>query len=208
MIDFDLSGQTAIVTGTSGNLGPIWAETLRDLGVRVYGFGLPVYDIRSMQQAEKFVNEMYYGPDILINNAGIDNPPDTDAKIFKNWDEILDVNLTGVKNMIKAVLPGMIDRSQGHIINIGSMYGLVSPDQSLYPDDFEKPVAYGVSKAGLLHLTKLIATQFGNNGIRCNCLTLGPVYSPAHSPEFREKMIARIPLGRMANKQDLKQALR
>ena len=207
MIDFNLSGQTAIVTGGSGNLGPIWVEALHEIGVRVCHFGLPVYDIRSANQIEKFINAMFHKPDILINNAGIDNPPGTDAKIFKNWDEILDVNLTGAKNMIKAVLPGMVDRGKGHIINIGSMYGMVSPDQSLYPDDFEKPAAYSVSKAGLLHLTRLIAAHFGKYGVRCNCLTLGPVYSDSHDSEFRKKMHARIPLGHMAYKQDLKRAL-
>ena len=205
MIDFDLSGQTAIVTGTSGNLGPIWVEALKEMGVTVFCFDLPAYDVRNLDDISTV--ETLANPDILINNAGIDNPPGTDAKIFKNWDEILDVNLTGAKNMIKAVLPGMIDRGKGHIINIGSMYGMVSPDQSLYPDDFEKPAAYSVSKAGLLHLTRLMAAQFGKHGVRCNCLTLGPVYSRSHDSEFRKKMYARIPLGRMAYKQDLKQAL-
>ncbi len=208
MIDFDLSGQTAIVTGSSGNLGPIWVEALDDAGIPdIRSFDLPMYDVRSLKQTEEFIDGMIYEPDILINNAGIDNPPGTDAKIFKNWDEILDVNLTGAKNMIKAVLPGMVDRGKGHIINIGSMYGMVSPDQSLYPDEFEKPAAYSVSKAGLLHLTRLMAAHFGKYGIRCNCLTLGPVYSRSHDSEFRRKMLDRIPLGRMADKQDLKRAL-
>ena len=205
MIDFDISGQTAIVTGVSGNLGPIWIEALEDLGVEVFGYDLPLYDVRHIEIAQIFMIKIK--PAILINNAGIDNPPGTDAKIFKNWDEILDVNLTGAKNMIRAVLPGMVDRGRGHIINIGSMYGMVSPDQSLYPDEFEKPAAYSVSKAGLLHLTRLMAAQFGKYGVRCNCLTLGPVYSQSHSPEFRKKMLDRIPLGRMADKQDLKRAL-
>ncbi len=230
MIDFDLSGQTAIVTGTSGNLGPVWIEALDEAGIMVFDFDLPKFDVMNIEQINYFFNELSEGiknddwafrdvhpigdfnyvghwPDILINNAGIDNPPGTDAKIFKNWDEILAVNLTGAKNMIKAVLPGMVERGKGHIINIGSMYGLVSPDQSLYPDDFEKPAAYSVSKAGLLHLTRLMAAQFGKHGVRCNCLTLGPVYSRSHDSEFRKKMYARIPLERMANKQDLKRAL-
>ncbi len=208
MIDFDLSGQTAIVTGTSGNLGPIWVEALKDLGCRVYKFRFEGgWDVTKKKDTRDFLKLGDKKPDILINNAGIDNPPGTDAKIFKNWDEILVVNLTGAKNMIKAVLPGMVDRGKGHIINIGSMYGMVSPDQSFYPDDFEKPAAYSVSKAGLLHLTRLMAAQFGKHGVRCNCLTLGPVYSRSHNPEFRKKMHSRIPLERMADKQDLKRAL-
>ena len=205
MIDFDLSGQTAIVTGTSGNLGPIWVEALEDLNVEVFGYDLPFYDVRDIEIAQTFMKKTK--PNILINNAGIDNPPGTDAKIFKNWDEILDVNLTGAKNMIEAVLPGMLDRGYGQIINIGSIYGLVSPDQRNYPDEFEKPAAYGASKAGLMHLTRLVAARYGQYGIRCNNLVIGAVESPSHTPEFKEKMKGNIPAGRMANREDLKKAL-
>ncbi len=210
MTSLDLSGQTAIVTGTSGNLGPIWVEALRDVGITVTDFDLPNYDVRHTVDITKYIDllsSFSFYPDILINNAGIDNPPDTDSTFFGNWDDILAVNLTGAKNMIEAVLPGMLDRGHGQIINIGSMYGLVSPDQRNYPDDFEKPAAYGASKAGLMHLTRLVAARYGQYGIRCNNLVIGAVESPSHTPAFKEKMKGNIPAGRMANKEDLKKAL-
>ncbi len=207
MIDFDLSGQTAIVTGTSGNLGPIWVEALNEINVKVYGLNLPDHDISSMQDISAYMLWMNTDIDILINNAGIDNPPETKSTFFGNWDEILAVNLTGAKNMIEAVLPGMLDRGHGQIINIGSMYGLVSPDKRNYPDGFEKPAAYGASKAGLMHLTRLVAAQYGQYGIRCNNLVIGAVGSPSHAPKFKEKMTSAIPSDRMANKEDLKKAL-
>ncbi len=205
MINLDLSGQTAIVTGTSGNLGPIWVEALTEIGVDVFSFDLPDLDVTDLDQPRQFAWK--FQPDILINNAGIDNPPETKSTFWGNWDEILAVNLTGAKNMIEAVLPGMIDRGHGQIINIGSMYGLVSPDKRNYPDGFEKPAAYGASKAGLMHLTRLVAAQYGQYGIRCNNLVIGAVGSDSHAPEFKEKMESAIPSGRMANKEDLKKAL-
>ena len=120
MIDLDLSGQTAIVTGTSGNLGPIWVEALEEVGItEIFCFDLPGWDVRDLQ------GKIMLNVNILINNAGIDSPPETKSTFFGNWDEILSVNLTGAKNMIEAVLPGMVERGHGQIINIGSMYGLV-----------------------------------------------------------------------------------
>ena len=205
MTNLDLSGQTAIVTGTSGNLGPIWVEALEETGCKILGFDFPVYDVTVPGESRIFA--MTKKIDILINNAGIDNPPGTNSTFFGNWDEILAVNLTGAKNMIKAVLPGMIERGRGHIINIGSMYGLVSPDKRNYPDGFKKPAAYGASKAGLMHLTRLVAAHYGEYGIRCNNLIIGAVSSSSHAMEFKEKMESAIPSGRMADKEDLKKAL-
>ena len=205
MTNLDLSGQTVIVTGTSGNLGPIWVEALEDVGATVFSFDLPDLDVIDPDQPRQFAWK--FQPDILINNAGIDSPPETKSTFFGNWDEILAVNLTGAKNMIEAVLPGMIKRGHGQIINIGSMYGLVSPDKRNYPDGFEKPAAYGASKAGLMHLTRLVAAQYGQYGIRINNLVIGAVESESHRPKFKEKMTSAIPSGRMANKEDLKKAL-
>ena len=205
MTNLDLSGQTVIVTGTSGNLGPIWVEALEDVGATVFSFDLPDLDVIDPDQPRQFAWK--FQPDILINNAGIDSPPETKSTFFGNWDEILAVNLTGAKNMIEAVLPGMIKRGHGQIINIGSMYGLVSPDKRNYPDGFEKPAAYGASKAGLMHLTRLVAAQYGQYGIRINNLVIGAVESESHRPKFKEKMTSAIPMGRMANKEDLKKAL-
>ncbi len=205
MTNLDLSGQTVIVTGTSGNLGPIWVEALEDVGATVFSFDLPDLDVIDPDQPRQFAWK--FQPDILINNAGIDSPPETKSTFFGNWDNIMAVNLTGAKNMIEAVLPGMIERGHGQIINIGSMYGLVSPDKRNYPDGFEKPAAYGASKAGLMHLTRLVAVQYGQYGIRCNNLVIGAVESDSHRPNFKEKMTSAIPTGRMANKEDLKKAL-
>ena len=205
MTNLDLFGQTAIVTGTSGNLGPIWVEALEEVGVKVFSFDLPDLDVIDPDQPRQFAWK--FQPDILINNAGIDSPPETKSTFFGNWDEIIAVNLTGAKNMTEAVLPGMVERGHGQIINIGSMYGLVSPDKRNYPDGFIKPAAYGASKAGLMHLTWLVAAQYGQYGIRCNNLVIGAVASDSHRPKFKEKMTSAIPSGRMANKEDLKKAL-
>ena len=96
---------------------------------------------------------------------------------------------------------------RGAIVNIGSLYASVSPDARFYdhlPADppFLKPPAYGASKAGVLNLTRYLATHWGPSGVRVNALSPGGVEG-GQDPEFRHKFVARVPLGRMAEAHDL-----
>jgi NAD(P)-dependent dehydrogenase (short-subunit alcohol dehydrogenase family) len=101
----------------------------------------------------------------------------------------------------------MVRRRRGSIINIGSLYASVSPDRSLYDHiradpPFIKPPAYGASKAGLVNLTRYLATHWAPYGVRVNALSPGGVLG-GQDPEFKRKFCAKVPMGRMAEASDL-----
>jgi NAD(P)-dependent dehydrogenase (short-subunit alcohol dehydrogenase family) len=156
-------------------------------------------------------------PRILVNNAGIDQPPDSAARTFAPEDvplddfrRTVDVNLTGTFNAIQAFGAPMRDAGRGSIVNIGSLYGSIAPEPTFYdhiPVDppFLKPAAYGASKAGVLALTRYFARLWGGAGVRVNTLSPGGVRGGqgGQDPDFTAKYCARVPLQRMAKPEDL-----
>lgn len=155
--------------------------------------------------------------DGLVNNAALD--PKFDAQHaaehtqafeqypLEAWNLALGVNLTGMFLCAQAVAPAMLAQGKGVIVNISSTYGLVGPDQRLYetgdpgsPTAF-KPVTYSVTKAGVLGLTRYLATYWAGKGIRVNSLTPGGVYNE-HDTGFVRRYSYRTPLGRMAEREE------
>lgn len=151
---------------------------------------------------------------ILVNNAGVDQPADsagTRSRIedlpIEQFRRMLDVNLMGTFQVTQLFGAGMAARGSGSIINIGSLYASVSPDQRLYdhfPGDlpFLKSPAYGASKAGVVSMTKYFSTLWGAHGVRVNTLSPGGVLG-GQDDQFTRKYAARVPLGRMARTEDL-----
>lgn len=151
---------------------------------------------------------------ILVNNAGIDTPPSTMEGGFRietmsldGWRAVLEVNLLGAFQASQVFGAPMLERRHGSIVNIGSLYASVSPDARFYehiPMDppFLKPPAYGASKGALLNLTRYLATHWAPSGVRVNALSPGGVLG-GQDAEFRRKFTARVPLGRMAEADDL-----
>lgn len=137
------------------------------------------------------------------NNAFEDYPLDA-------WRSAVDVNLTGLFLCAREASRQMIKQNSGVIINICSTYGLVGPDQRIYekpgqPPQY-KPVYYSVTKAGVLGLTRYLATYFGGKNIRANALTPGGVFNN-HEEPFVTNYSARTVLGRMARKDEMSGAL-
>lgn len=161
------------------------------------------------------VNEVWGVPHALINNAALDSPPDAPAEENgpfeqypeRSWDRVMDVNVKGVILTCQVVGGQMAETRRGSIINISSVYGLVSPDQRIYEyrrgaeAPFFKPVAYSVSKSSLLNLTRYLATYWAGCGVRVNTLTCGGVFN--HQDEqFLQSYCTRVPLGRMAREDE------
>jgi NAD(P)-dependent dehydrogenase (short-subunit alcohol dehydrogenase family) len=156
--------------------------------------------------------------DILINNAAID--PKFDAAVaaqqansFEDypqslWQKSLDVNLTGAFLCSQAVGRAMRSAKQGVVVNICSTYGIVAPDQRLYQRDGEerqtlfKPAAYAVTKAGIAHLTRYLATYWAPYHIRVNTLTPHGIYN-AQDEQFVRRYAERCPMGRMARPDEM-----
>lgn len=159
-------------------------------------------------------------PTVLINNAGLDSNPDSsleDAQRFENypedsWDKVIDVNLKGTFLCCQVFGSKMADNGKGSIINISSIYGIVSPDQSLYDyrrargEDFYKPVAYSASKSGLINLTKYLSVYWAKENVRVNTLTIAGVLNN-QDQDFLDNYNKRIPIGRMANQDEYNGAI-
>jgi NAD(P)-dependent dehydrogenase (short-subunit alcohol dehydrogenase family) len=155
-------------------------------------------------------------PQALVNCAAIDTTPSAPAEEVgpfeqfpeQLFDRVMDVNVKGTLLACQVVGGRMAEAGRGSVVNISSIYGLVSPVQEIYDfrrrlgDPFVKPVAYSVSKSALFNLTRYLATYWARRGVRVNTLTLAGVFNDQH-PEFVEAYSARIPIGRMADPQEV-----
>lgn len=153
-------------------------------------------------------------PDGLVNNAGIDTQPSAPPSVsgpFEDFPEevfreVVEVNLVGTFLMTQRVGARMRRAGKtGSIVNVGSIYGMVSPIQDIYSfrkEDtgvpFIKPVAYSAAKSGIYNLTRYCATYWGREGIRVNTLTISGVERADQDPRFKKNYTQRIPIGRMA----------
>jgi NAD(P)-dependent dehydrogenase (short-subunit alcohol dehydrogenase family) len=226
-----LAGAVAVVTGALGKLGPVWIAALADAGATVIGVDLQaegaeaphgcaaleagdVTDRASLDGVRERVFAEHDVPSVLVNNAGIDQPPDAAAFTYRIEDvplddfrRTLDVNLAGAFNATQVFGAPMRDAGRGSIVNIGSLYASIAPEPGFYDHiesdpPFLKPAAYGASKAGVVSLTRYFARLWGPHGVRVNTLSPGGV-AGGQDDEFLRKYSARVPLGRMAEPSDL-----
>ena len=207
----ELAGRVAVVTGALGNLGPVWTAALAGRGATVVGIdvregeGVRQADVTDRGALERVLAETGT-PAILVNNAGIDAPPGGDEGEFSRT---LEVNVTGVYNATQVFGRAMCEAGGGSIVNIGSLYASVAPIPSFYEHiepPFTKPAAYGASKAAVVNLTRYFARLWGPYGVRVNALSPGGVRG-GQDEEFVRKYSERVPLGRMAEPEDLVGAL-
>ncbi|MDQ3621884.1 MAG: SDR family oxidoreductase [Verrucomicrobiota bacterium] len=169
----------------------------------------------SIEMALNQIQARWETPFALINNAALDSPPNAPAEEtgpFENypaesWDKVMEVNVKGVFLASQIFGGAMAEAGRGSIINISSIYGVVSPDQRIYQyresrgAPFFKPVAYSASKSALLNLTRYLATYWAGRAVRVNTLTLAGVFND-HDAEFLKGYCARMPLGRMADESE------
>jgi NAD(P)-dependent dehydrogenase (short-subunit alcohol dehydrogenase family) len=163
----------------------------------------------TLEAALASITKRYSCPSGLINNAALDSPPNSPASENgpfedypeESWDKVMSVNAKGVFLCSQVFGKAMADEGRGSIANVASIYGAVSPDQSLYQyrrergEVFFKPVAYSASKSALYNLTRYIAVYWGPRGVRANTLTFAGVYNQ-QDPEFLEQYSRKIPLRR------------
>ena len=197
---FDLSGRVAVVTGGMGQLGQVYAAGLAERGMKVAVFDvasgeLPegvachAVDVTKRGAIEAALGELVseWGvPHLLVNNAALDSPPDAPAEEVgpfesypeESFDAVMDVNVKGAFLASQVIGGAMAREGRGSIVNVSSIYGVLSPVQDLYAfrrdrgETFVKPVAYSVSKSAVLNLTRYLATYWAKSGVRVNTLTL------------------------------------
>ncbi len=181
-----------------------------------------ISDKKSIQSGVAEVVARWGVPHILVNNAGIDTQPSAPPEVsgpFENFPEevfreVVEVNLTGTFLMIQAVGALMAQEGRGSIINIGSIYGMLSPIQDIYAYKgektgipFIKPVAYSAAKSGLYNLTRYCATYWAKKGVRVNILSPSGVFRDTQDKEFQANYCNRIPVGRMARPEEYNGAI-
>lgn len=151
--------------------------------------------------------------DVLINNAATKSPnffAPLEKFPLSDWNQVMSVNVTGMFLAIRELGPIMVKQGHGNIINISSIYGVVGPDQRIYEGSWYEelggaintPLIYSATKGAVVAMTKYMATYWADKGIRCNTLTPGGV-SSGQNGVFHEKYSARIPMGRMAQAEEI-----
>jgi NAD(P)-dependent dehydrogenase (short-subunit alcohol dehydrogenase family) len=216
------AGAGVVVADLNAATSEAFAAELRSDGYQAIGISVDVTQPDSVQaMVEACVGE-YGRLDVLVCSAAMD--PKFDAEnitqqnnnAFENyplsaWNQAVEVNLTGVFLCCQAAARQMVAQGgDGSIINICSTYGLVPPDQRIYekpgkPKSF-KPVFYTATKAGVLGLTKYIASYYAGTRIRANCLTPGGIYNH-HDETFERNYAYRTIMNRMANLDEMNGAL-
>ena len=126
---------------------------------------------------------------------------------MNSFDRVMDVNVKGSVICCQVIGGAMAKAGRGSIVNISSIYGMVSPDQGIYEyrrlqgEDFFKPVAYSVSKSSIFNLTKYLATYWAKKGVRVNTITFAGVFN-GQDERFLNAYCAKVPMGRMAQREE------
>lgn len=189
-------------------------DRLRELGCSVGFFAFDVTQKEGWLAVREHAITTFGRVDILVNNAGFTNQSKSanfDASFenfpLEDWNAIMNVNLTGTFLGCQVIGQHMLERGAGSIINMASLYGVVSPNHKIYPGTgISQPAAYSVSKHGVVALTKYLATLWAEKGVRVNALTPGGIWN-GHEGLFLERFQQLNPIGRMSDKSELRGGL-
>jgi len=234
---FDLNGRVALVTGAAGYLGralvtalaeagaTVWltgrnAERLTDFAGAMTGKGLDarplpfdVTDPAAVATALRTVEAESGRLDVLVNNAHHPRSGSFTTAERADFTEAAELALGAAHGLMVAALP-LLERAAADgspsVINIASMYGMVSPDPHAYASpEMQNPPYYGAAKAGLLQLTRHAATHLAGNGVRVNAISPGPFPSaaPPSDPTLIDRLAAKVPLGRVGRPEELATAV-
>lgn len=231
---FDIKGKTALITGATGYLGSAMACVLAEAGAHVlvnsrsqersdalvkklvdtgYSAEPAVFDVTNQRAIDGFFGS-FKGRQlhILINNAYVGGGGSIELSNAKAYADSYDVTILAAHNLLKAALPALRKAVQADgeasVINLASMYAMVSPDQRIYESAAGvNPPFYGAAKAALIQWTRYAACEFGAEGIRVNSISPGPFPSDAvqkNNPAFIEKLANKVPMRRIGLSDEIK----
>lgn len=216
---FDIEKKIFLVTGAYGLIGSNLCHFLTDNNATVVAVGKKEEKLKDLKTAAFFkadisnegdvtslwssLTKKFKRIDVLINNAAKSTSNTFENLTAKEWDNIIGTNVKGTFLMCKQGFNSGLLKSGSSIINISSIYGIVSPDQRIYGDSgLNSSSVYGCSKAGVIQLTKYLATYLAGKSIRVNCISLGGIFNnqPAY---FLQKYIEKTPLNRLGVVDDI-----
>lgn len=230
LADFDLTGRRALVTGGGDGLGRQMTEALIDAGAAVVICGRRAEPLRRTAAELGDRGEIVAVPadvtvpsdvddlvaaagevDILVNNAGLSHRAPWPAVESAEWRRIMTLNVESPFWLFQRLVPGMIERGWGRVVNVASIYGLVGGDEGRYPGIGLDIASYFASKHALVGLTKFLAVQVARTGVTVNALCPGMFPSPANDDALQPEVIAALengtPMGRLGNDRELRSAL-
>jgi len=206
--------ETAILTGSEGQIGQSFVSKLKELNYQVIGIDIVdqvndgiIYhraDITKKHEIESVLKQHNENITVLINNAGVSVFSPFEERTEDQIDMVMDVNLKGNILMTQLVYNNYFKvNKNGTIINIGSIYGIVSGDMSIYNEgDRRTPEIYGATKAAVINLTKYFATYMASNNVRVNCISPGGIYNN-QAAKFIENYSRKVPMNRMGHADEL-----
>jgi gluconate 5-dehydrogenase len=228
---FSLHGKVAIVTGGAGHLGYYISLALAEAGADVYmaspnkkkcqdaagkisketganvkGIYIDISSMEKVIETLALVAAERQRIDILVNNGSISSGKALNME-EKEWLKGLDGTINGVFRTTQAVIPYMVKSDGGSIINIASMYGIVSPDSSIYnKPEYTNPPNYGAGKAAIIQFTRYAACHLAEKGIRVNAISPGPFPTTKvqEDKEFIANLEKKVPLGRIGRPREIK----
>ena len=166
---------------------------INTFGQKALAYQICVEDFTAAQEMVCDIEEKFGSIDCLVNNAGIVRDNLVLRMKEKDWDDVIDVNLKGTFNMIKAVVPAMVKARSGSILNITSVSGL---------HGMSGQVNYSASKAGIVGLTKALAREIASRNVNVNALALGFIetaMTEGLDDTYKKTLLKNIPLGRFGN---------
>ena len=193
-----MNGRTALVTGASRGIGAAVAARFAALGAAVLAPPRAELDLNDSGSIAAYLERLETPVDILVNNAGVNWPQPLAELEDEQLDETLRVNLAAPARLARGLAPGMVARGYGRIVNVSSVWALVS---------CEGRAAYAASKAGLVGLTRTMALELAPAGVLVNAVAPGYVATDLtrqnNSPAQLAQVEALIPVGRLAEPEEI-----
>lgn len=195
-----MNTHNVLLTGGTGGIGKALKHTLENNGYIVHAPSRTEMDLGVKDSVNRFTRSSPAKYDILINNAGINELQTFESFDDESWARMLEINLTAALRLTRFCLPYMRQQSYGRILNIASIYGVVTREQRSL---------YGATKAALTHATRTLAVEEGEHGILANTLSPGFVKTRLTTQNNNSEDIrfieSNIPLRRMASPQEIAQ---
>ena len=191
-------GRRALITGASRGIGAAIAARLQADGLRILTPSSETLDLSSTVSIDTYLSQLTDPIDILINNAGINRLGSIDEISGKDFEEVIQINLLGHFQLTQGLVKGMKARRYGRIVNISSIWSLVSR---------ERRVTYSAAKAGLNGLTRALALELAPYHILVNAVAPGYINTELtkknNPPEALERIAGEIPLGRLGEPSEI-----